>query len=108
VGLAVAAVLTGAGALTLPDELGVTSGFVAALSAFLLVAATVVFLAIPGPDTFGALLRTVPLAGSVFVVATLLALSNAGQSLRWMWILAAVAAAGWTAFAVWDTRRSGR
>ena len=106
-GLAVAALLTGAGALTLPDELGVTSGFIAALCALLLVAATVVFLAIPGPGTFGALLRTVPLAGSVLVVAILLALSNAGESLRLLWILAAVAAAGWTAFAVWDNRRSG-
>jgi hypothetical protein len=105
--LAAGTVVTGAGALTLPDELGVTSGFVAALCALLLVAATVVFIAVPGPDTLGTLLRTVPLAGSVLVVAVLLALSNAGQSLRWLWILAAVAAAGWTAFAVWDTHRSG-
>lgn len=105
--LAVGAVLTGAGALTLPAELGVTSAFVAALCAFLLVAATVVFVAIPGPDTLGQLLRTAPLAGSVTVVAVLLALSNAGESLRWLWILAAVAAAGWTAFAVVENRRSG-
>jgi hypothetical protein len=106
-GLAAGAVLTGVGALTLPDELGVTSGLVAALCALLLVAATIVFIAIPGPDTFAALLRMPPLAGSVLVVAILLALSNAGESLRWLWILAAVAAAAWTAFAVWENRRSG-
>ncbi|WP_448626448.1 hypothetical protein [Geodermatophilus sp. URMC 64] len=105
--LGAGAVLTAVGALTLPDELGVTSGFVAALCALLLVAATVVFIAIPGPDTFAALLRMPPLAGSVLVVAVLLALSNAGESLRWLWILAAAAAAGWTAFAVWENRRSG-
>jgi hypothetical protein len=106
-GLAAGAVLTGVGALTLPDELGVTSGLVAALCALLLVAATIVFIAIPGPDTFAALLRMPPLAGSVLVVAILLALSNAGESLRWLWILAAVAAAAWTAYAVWENRRSG-
>jgi hypothetical protein len=105
--LGAATVLTGAGALVLPSEFGVTSGFLAALGAFLLVVATVVFVAIPGPDTLRTLLRTVPLAGSVLVVTVLLALSNAGRSLRWVWILAAVAAAGWTAFAVWDNRRSG-
>jgi hypothetical protein len=105
--LGAATVLTGAGALVLPGEFGVTSGFLAALGAFLLVVATVVFVAVPGPDTLRTLLRTVPLAGSVLVVTVLLALSNAGRSLRWVWILAAVAAAGWTAFAVWDNRRSG-
>jgi hypothetical protein len=106
-GLGACAVVAGVGALTLPAELGVTAGFLAALSAFLLVAATVVFIAIPGPDTFGRLLRMPPLAGSVTVVATLLALSDAGESLRWLWILAALAAGGWTAFAVWENRRSG-
>jgi hypothetical protein len=106
-GLGIAAVLTGVGAFTLPDEFGVTSGFVAAVCGLLLVAATVVFIAIPGPDTLGRLLRMPPLAGSVLVVAVLLALSNAGESLRWLWILAAVAAAAWTAFAVWESRRSG-
>ena len=107
VSLAVAGVLTGIGALTLPDELGVTSAYVAALCGLLLVAAAAVFVAIPGPDTFGQLLRMPPLAGSVTVVAVLLALSNTGESLRWVWILAAVAAGGWTAFAVWEVRRSG-
>ncbi|MGY1618966.1 hypothetical protein ACI797_19675 [Geodermatophilus sp. SYSU D00691] len=106
--LAVGAVLTGVGAFTLPDEFGVGSGLAAAVCGLLLVAATVVFVTIPPPDTFGQLLRTAPLAGSVTVVAVLLALSNAGESLRWLWILAAVAAAGWTAFAVWENRRSGR
>jgi hypothetical protein len=104
-GLAAGAVLTGAGALTLPGELAVTSGFVAALCALLLVAATVVFVAIPGPDTLGRLLRMPPLGGSVLVVAVLLALSDAGQSLRWLWVLAAVLAACWTAFAVRENRR---
>jgi hypothetical protein len=107
-GLGVAVVLTGVGAFTLPDEFGVTSGFAAAVCGLLLVAATVVFIAIPGPGTFGRLLRMPPLAGSVLVVAVLLALSDAGESLRWLWVLAAVAAAAWTAFAVWESRRSGR
>ncbi|MGY1601372.1 hypothetical protein [Geodermatophilus sp. SYSU D00815] len=105
--LAAGAALTGVGAFTLPDELGVGSGLAAAVCGLLLVAATVVFVAIPGPGTAGQLLRTAPLAGAVTVVAVLLALSNAGESLRWLWILAAVAAAGWTAFAVWENRRSG-
>jgi hypothetical protein len=102
--LAAAAALTGAGAFTLPGELAVTSGFVAAVCALLLVAAAVVFVAVPGPDTAGRLLRMPPLAGSVLVVAVLLALSDTGESLRWLWVLAAVAAAGWTAFAVWQNR----
>jgi hypothetical protein len=106
-GLGIAVVLTGIGAFTLPDEFGVLSGFAAAVCGLLLVAATVVFVAIPGPDTLGRLLRMPPLAGSVLVVAVLLALSDAGQSLRWLWILAAVAGAAWAAFAVWESRRSG-
>ena len=103
-GLGVAAVLTGVGAFTLPDEFGVTSGYVAAVCGLLLVAATVVFIAIPGPDTFGRMLRMPPLAGAVTVVAVLLALSDAGESLRWLWILIAVAAAAWAGFAVWQNR----
>ena len=106
--LAGAAVLTGAGALLLPAQYGVTSGFVAALCAFLLVVATVVFVAVPGPGTLGTLLRMPPLAGAVLVVAVLLVLSTAGGSLRWLWVLTALAAAAWTAFAVWENRRSGR
>jgi hypothetical protein len=96
----------GIGAFTLPDQYGVTSSFLAALCAFLLVAATVVFVAIPGPGTLHTLLRTVPLAGAVLVVAVLLLLSTSAE-LRWLWTLIAVAAAGWTGVAVWDTRRSG-
>jgi hypothetical protein len=107
VGLGAGAVLTAIGAFTLPDELGVLSGFAAALCGLLLVAATVVFVVIPGPDTLGRLLRMPPLAGAVTVVAVLLALSNAGESLRWLWILVALAAAAWAAFAVWESRRSG-
>ena len=107
-GLGAGTVLAGSCALVLPAQYGVTAAFVAALCAFLLVVAMVVFVAVPGPGTFGALLRTVPLAGAVLVVAVLLALSTAGNSLRWLWILTAVAAAGWTAFALWENRRSGR
>jgi hypothetical protein len=105
--LAVGAVLGGLGAGGLPNEFGVTAGFVAALCAFLLVAALVVFITVPGPDTLGTLLRTSPLAGAVLVVAVLLVMANPAGSLRWLWVVAAVAAAGWTAFAVWETRRSG-
>ncbi len=106
--LVVGAVLGGLGAVGLPNEFGVTAGFVAALCAFLLVVALVVFITVPGPDTLGTLLRTPPLAGAVLVVAVLLVMSNpTGSSLRWLWVVAAVAAAGWTAFAVWETRRSG-
>ena len=106
--LAVLGVLAGIGALTLPDEFCVTSGFAAALCGLLLVAAAVVFVAIPGPGTLGQRLRMPPLAGSVTVVAVLLALSNAGEQLRWVWVLAAVAAGAWTAYAVVESRRSGR
>ena len=107
VGLAVGAVLGGLGAVGLPAEFGVTAGLLGALCAFLLVVALVVFVTVPGPDTLGTLLRTPPLAGAVLVVAVLLVLSNPAGSLRWLWVVAAVAAAAWTAFAVWETRRSG-
>lgn len=105
--LAVGTVLGGLGAVGLPDEFGVTAGFLAALCAFLLVVSLVVFITVPGPDTLGTLLRTAPLAGAVLVVAVLLVMANPAGSLRWLWVVAAVAAAGWTAFAVWETRRSG-
>ena len=106
--LAVGAVLGGLGAVGLPDEFGVTAGFVAVLCAFLLVVALVVFITVPGPDTLGTLLRTSPLAGASLVVAVLLVLANpTGSSLRWLWVAAALAAGAWTAFAVWETRRSG-
>ena len=106
-GLAVGAVLGGLGAVGLPAELGVTAAFLGALCAFLLVVALVVFITVPGPDTLGTLLRTPPLAGAVLVVAVLLVLANPAGSLRWLWVVAAVVAAAWTAFAVWETRRSG-
>ena len=106
--LLLGAVLGALGALGLPGEFGVTAGFLAALSAFLLVVALVVFITVPGPETLGTLLRTPPLAGAVLVVAVLLVMANpTGSSLRWLWVVAAVLAAGWTAFAVWETRRSG-
>ncbi|SFK41652.1 hypothetical protein [Geodermatophilus ruber] len=107
-GLAGGALAGGLGAVALPAEYGVTAGFLAALCAFLLVAALVVFVAVPGPDTPRALLHLTPLAGAVLVVAVLLVLANPAGSLRWLWIVAAVLAAGWTAVAVRETRRSGR
>jgi hypothetical protein len=99
-GLAAAAVVLGAGALLLPDEIGVTSGFLAALCAFLLVAATVVFVAVPGPDTLGTLLRAVPLAGAVLVVAVLLLPAD----LRPLWWAGVVGGAGWLGYALWAGR----
>ncbi len=104
-GLAFGIVAFGLGAITLPDQYGLTSAFLAALCGFLLVAAAVVFVAIPGPDTLRVLLRTVPLAGAVLVVAVLLLLSTDAE-LRWLWSVIALAAAAWTATAVWQTRRS--
>ena len=106
IGLALGIVAFGLGAVALPDQYGLTSMFLAALCGFLLVAATVVFVAVPGPDTLRTLLHTVPLAGAVLVVAVLLLLSTSAD-LRWLWSLIAVAAAVWTAVAVWETRRSG-
>jgi hypothetical protein len=105
-GLAAGAVVFGLGMIALPDEYGVTSMFLAALCGFLFVVALIVFVAIPGPDTLRTLFRTVPLAGAVLVVAVLLLLSTSAD-LRWLWSLIAVAAAGWTGAAVWETRRSG-
>jgi hypothetical protein len=94
----------GLAALALPDEYGATSAVLAALCAFLLVAALVVFIAVPGPGTLETLSRSVPLAGAVLVVAVLLLLST-DAALRWLWILIALAAAAWTASAVWRTRQ---
>jgi hypothetical protein len=104
-GLGAGALLFGVGAAVLPGEWGAKSLYLAALCAFLLVVAVVVFVAIPGPDTLHALLHTVPLAGAVLVVAVLLLLSAPG--LRWLWALVSLGAAAWTAVAVWETRRSG-
>jgi hypothetical protein len=105
-GLTVGMLLFGLGALALPDEYGATSAVLAALCALLLVAALVLFVAVPGPGTLETLFRSVPLAGAVLVVAVLLLLST-DAALRWLWILIALAAAGWTASAVWRARRSG-
>ena len=93
------------GGIGLPDEMGATSAVLAALCAFLLVVATIVFVAVPGPGTPAALMRSVPLAGAVLVVAVLLLLSTPAD-LRWLWIAATVGAAGWTAAAIWSTRNS--
>ena len=102
-GLAAGLVVTGLAAFTLPGEFGVTAMALAGLCAFLLIAATVVFVVVPGPDTFGTLTRSVPLAGAVLVVAVLLLLST-DAALRWLWIMIALAAAAWTAWAVWQAR----
>jgi hypothetical protein len=106
IGLALAAVLGGLGAVGLPEQYGVASAFLAVLCAFLFVAAAVVFLLVPGPGTLGTLLRTVPLAGAVLVVAVLLLLS-APAGLRWLWWLTVAGAAVWTAGALWQTRQHG-
>ena len=95
------------GGIGFPDELGATSAILAALCGFLLVVATVVFVAVPGPGTLGTLLRSVPLAGAVLVVAVLLLLSTP-QDLRWMWIAGVVAGAAWLGAALWEARRTGQ
>lgn len=105
-GLALGIVAGGLGAVALPARYGISAGYLAALCAFLLVTAAVVFVTIPGPGTAAALLRTVPLAGASLVVAVLLVFSTSAD-LRWLWWLAAVVAAVWTAYAVFETRRSG-
>ena len=92
-----------AAASFLPDEFGVTFLFLAALCAFLLVVATIVFVVIPGPDTFGTLLRSTTLAGPALVVAVLLLLA-APAELRPLWWAATVASAAWAATALWLAR----
>jgi Na+/H+-translocating membrane pyrophosphatase len=106
IGLALGIVAFGLGAVALPGEYGLTSAFLAALCAFALLLATIVFIAIPGPDTLRTLLAMGPLAGAVLVVAFLLLLSTDAE-LRWLWSGIAMAAAAWTATAVWQTRRRG-
>ncbi|MGY1811430.1 hypothetical protein [Blastococcus sp. SYSU D00820] len=105
IGLGLGGVAGLLGAIALPDQYGIASAFLGALCVFLLVAATVVFVAIPGPGTLGELLRSLPVSGAVLVVAVLLVLSTAGEELRWLWVLTAVAAAGWLATAWWLNRR---
>jgi hypothetical protein len=102
-GLGAGAVVLGAGFFLLPDEYGVTSGFLAALCAFLLVVAAIVFVVIPGPDTFGTLLRSTTVAGPALVVAVLLLLA-APADLRPLWWAATAASAAWTATALWLAR----
>ncbi len=92
-----------AAASFLPDEYGVTSLFLAALCAFLLAVAVVVFVAVPGPDTLGTLLRSTPLAGAALVVAVLLLLA-APAELRPLWWTVTVASAAWAATALWLAR----
>ncbi len=100
-GLGAVAALGGAGALLLPTEFGVTAAYVGALSAFLLVAATVVFVTVPGPDTAGTLLRSTPVAGAVLVVGVLVSLSAEDTPLWW---LTAAVGAVWLAAALWLAR----
>jgi hypothetical protein len=93
------------GGIGFPGEWGATSAILAALCGFLFVVALIVFIAVPGPGTFGTLLRSVPLAGASLVVAVLLLMSTP-DDLRWLWIAGTVASAGWTAAALWDARRA--
>jgi hypothetical protein len=107
IGLGLAAVLFGLAGIGLPDQYGVASVFLAALAAFLLVVAVIVFVAIPGPGTVDVLLRSPTISGAVLVVALLLVLSTADEPLRWIWVLAAIVAAAWVGTAIWLTRRDG-
>jgi hypothetical protein len=104
IGLGLGTVAGGLGAVALPAQYGVTSGFLALLCAFLLVVAAVVLVVVPGPGTLGTLLRSLPLAGAALVVAALLLLS-APDDLRWLWWTATAGAAVWTAGAAWEARR---
>ncbi len=102
IGLGAGTVVLAAGAF-LPDEFGVTSLFLAGLCAFLLVVAAIVFVVVPGPDTFGTLLRSTTLAGPALVVAVLLLLS-APEELRVLWWAGVAGAAAWLGFALWQGR----
>jgi hypothetical protein len=106
-GLGLAAVLFGLAGVGLPAQYGVAAVFLAALAAFLLAVAVIVFVAIPGPGTVDVLLRSLTVSGAALVVAVLLVLSTAGEDLRWVWVLAALAAAAWVGTAFWLTRRDG-
>lgn len=105
--LALAAVLFGLAGVALPAQYGVAAVYLGGLAAFLLVVAVVVFVAIPGPGTVDVLLRSLTISGAVLVVAVLLVLSTAGEPLRWVWVLAAAAAAAWVGTALWLARRDG-
>jgi drug/metabolite transporter (DMT)-like permease len=103
--LAAATVVLGVAAALLPAQYGITAALLAGLCGFLLAAALVVFLVVPGPGTPGALLRSGTLAGAVLVVCVLLVLSTRGESLQWLWWLGAALAAAWAATALWLARR---
>ena len=105
VGLAAGTMAFTLGGIGFPGEVGATSAILAALCAFLLIVAMIVFIAVPGPGTLHTLVRSVPLAGAVLVVAVLLLLSTP-EDLRWLWITATVGAVVWTGAAVWDARSS--
>ena len=106
-GLGGAVVLLGVGALLLPDGAGVTSGLLGAVALLLLLAAVVVFTAVPGPGTARTLLRSPSLGGAVAVVSVLLLLSTWGQPTTRLWGAVAAAAVVWTCVALWLTRRPG-
>lgn len=104
-GLAGAVLLLGGGALALPAGAGVTSGLLAAVAVLALIAALVVFTAVPGPGTARTLLRSPSLGGAVAVVAVLLLLSTWGQPTTPVWGAVAALAVAWTLVALWSTRR---
>jgi hypothetical protein len=106
-GLAGGALAFTLGGIGFPGEIGATSAILAALCGFLLVVATIVFVVVPGPGTLGALMRSVPLAGAVLVVAVLLLLSTP-PDLRWLWIAGVVAGVAWLGTALWEARRTGQ
>ncbi len=106
-GLAGATTAFTLGGIGFPGELGATSAILAALCGFLLVVAGIVFVAVPGPGTLGSLMRSVPLAGAVLVVAVLLLLSTP-PDLRWLWIGGVTAGAAWLGAALWEARRTGQ
>ena len=105
IGLGAATVVLAAASF-LPDEFGVTALFLAALCAFLLVVAAVVFVVVPGPGTFGTLLRSTSLAAPALVVSVLLLLA-APVELRPLWWAATLASAAWAGTALWLARGTG-
>ena len=105
--LGLAAVLLGLAGIALPAQYGLAAVYLSGLAVFLVVVAVVVFVAIPGPGTVDVLLRSLTVSGAVLVVSCLLVLSTAGEPLRWLWVLVALAAAAWLATALWLARRDG-
>ncbi|SEP00699.1 hypothetical protein [Trujillonella endophytica] len=105
--LGLAAVLFGLAGVALPAQYGLAAVYLSGLAVFLGLVAVVVFVAVPGPGTVDVLLRSLTVSGAVLVVSCLLVLSTAGEPLRWLWVLVAVAAAAWLATALWLTRRDG-